>query len=351
MRHHRLFSTCAFAIVAAALYAPQAAEAACTATGFIRDSIDLTAAMINPSGVVSGDVDATGCNIGIYYSGGHGRVNQANVHGANYFGIVNNGGDVDVLNSTVSEIGETPFNGSQHGVGIDFEGAARGDIKGNFVSDYQKNGIVVKGPSARADIQQNYVVGLGAVNFIAQNGIEAGLGARARIRLNFVSGFSYTGANQASSSGIILFGGAYYGGALQANTEISNNVVLNSDIGIALANYDAGGAIPAAATRNFVANNRLVNNAITNTTGNGPTQGYQAGVLDTGNGDVIRNNDICGLGYTPPGTAAVAIFDIDDSFTSNPSIVHNTTCAGPRRHHDWDHGHGHGHPHFHRDHH
>jgi hypothetical protein len=50
--------------------APVAQAASCTATGFIRDAIDLTAAMINPPGTVTGDVDATGCNIGIYYSAG-----------------------------------------------------------------------------------------------------------------------------------------------------------------------------------------------------------------------------------------------------------------------------------------
>ena len=44
------------------------ALAACTQTGFVRDGINLTAALINPTGTVSGDVDATGCNIGIYYS-------------------------------------------------------------------------------------------------------------------------------------------------------------------------------------------------------------------------------------------------------------------------------------------
>ena len=60
------------------------AAAACTATGFIRDSINLTAALINPGGTVSGDVDATGCNIGIYYGpGAHGRVDGASIHGSN----------------------------------------------------------------------------------------------------------------------------------------------------------------------------------------------------------------------------------------------------------------------------
>ena len=333
--------------LAAMMCAPVANAATCTPTGFVKDAINLTAVLINPPGVVSGDVDATGCNIGVYYSAGHGRVSQANVHGANYFGIVNNGADVDVLDSTVSDIGEKPFNGTQHGVAIDYEGNARGDIQRNFVWDYQKNGIVVKGPSASADIEQNYVVGFGPVNFIAQNGIEAGLGARAKIQQNFVSGNSYTGANLASSSGIILFGGGCYDGAPQTNTEVSQNVAVNNDIGIALVNLDTGCGNPLSTpSKNSVTGNSLFNNALNNVTGNSATQGYQAGVLDIGNADVIKNNDICGPGYTPPGTAAIALFDIDVTFTNNPIVDNNTNCTAPRQHHEWDFDHNrHGHPH------
>ena len=63
--------------------------------------------------------------------------------------------------------------------------------------DYQKAGIIVNGSGGHVTIQQNYVVGLGPVNFIAQNGIQAGYGADTSILQNFVSGNSYTGANLA----------------------------------------------------------------------------------------------------------------------------------------------------------
>ena len=110
-----------------------AAQAACTPTGFVRDSINLTAALINPPGKVSGDVDATGCNIGIYYSTGVRQVRNANVHGANYYGIVNNGARVDILSSTISDIGEKPFNGTQHGVAIYF--AFGSNAKGSIINN------------------------------------------------------------------------------------------------------------------------------------------------------------------------------------------------------------------------
>jgi hypothetical protein len=93
-----------------------AVAATCSPTGFMRDSINLTAALINP-GDISGDVDATGCHIGVYYSQ-NGHVENANIHGAKYFGIVNNGAEVDVRHSTISDIGEKPFNGTQHGVAV-----------------------------------------------------------------------------------------------------------------------------------------------------------------------------------------------------------------------------------------
>lgn len=313
----------------------------------MRDSINLTAALINPAGTVTGDLDATGCNIGVYYSAGHGKVVQANVHGANYFGIVNNGADVDILDSTISDIGEKPFNGSQHGIGIYFDGTASGDIKRNFMWDYQKNGMVINHSAANADIQQNYMIGFGPVNFIAQNGIEVARGARAKVRQNFVSGHSYTGPNGASSGGILILGGGCFGSDsdLVTNIDVEQNVAVNNDVGIWFFNADAGCASPPSTpTKNTIRNNTLVNNAINNTTGNNPTQGYQAGISDTGNGDVIKNNDVCGLGYTPPGTATAALFDIDVTFTNNPTVKDNTTCAKPRRSHDDDFGHREGHP-------
>ncbi|HVV61044.1 MAG TPA: hypothetical protein VHD14_04735 [Pseudolabrys sp.] len=315
---------CALGLIVGA----SAAEAACTPTGFIRDSINLTAAMINPHGTVTGDVDATGCNIGIYYSTGHGRVTLANVHGANYFGIVNNGADVDISLSNISDIGEKPFNGTQHGVGIYFAfgASSRGDIRGNIVTNYQKGGIVVNGNTGTTDITNNTVIGLGPVNFIAQNGIQAGYGANTNIKNNFVSGNSYTGANLAASGGILVVGGACYGGNATVNTDVDNNIGVNNDVGVWFTNLDASCNPVSTPTKNTADGNVLINNELNNKTGNGPTQGYQAGIADQGDFDVIKNNSTCGPGYTPPGDATIAIFAIDTTLTNNPKLQHNVTC-------------------------
>ena len=68
----------------------------CTPTGLHRDGLNLTAAQINPA-TVTGTVNATGCNIGVYYGpGSTGTVTGANISGANYYGVVADGAQVNI---------------------------------------------------------------------------------------------------------------------------------------------------------------------------------------------------------------------------------------------------------------
>lgn len=300
----------------------------CTATGFVRDGLNLTAALVNP-GRVSGDVNGTGCNIGIYFgSGTKGQVDHANVYGSNYYGIVNDGGNVKISNSNVHNIGETPFNGTQHGVGIYFsyDSGATGSISNNTLSNYQKGGIVVNGGNDSANITNNTVTGFGAINFIAQNGIQLAYGASGSIVNNEVSGNAYTGANDASSAGILVFGGC--GDPQVTGVQVQNNTLVNNDVGIYMANYDDTCATPSTVpTSNQINNNTISNNAITNISGNDNgslVQGYQAGILDIGNRDVISNNTISGIGYTPAITVGPTfVIAIDTSFTTNVQLRNN----------------------------
>ena len=68
------------------------------------------------------------------------------------------------------------------------------NISANTVSAYQKTGIVVNG-SVQATVTNNVVVGLGPVDYIAQNGIQVGFGGSAFIRGNTVTGNSYSPAS------------------------------------------------------------------------------------------------------------------------------------------------------------
>lgn len=305
----------------------------CTHTGFIRDGIDMTAALINPAGTVSGDVDGTGCNIVIFYDNGRGSVKNANIHGANYFGVAVIGDTsnvtVDISNSSIHEIGDPVFNGTQHGVAVYYRsfgtGSATGKITGNTVSRYQKGGIVVNGDGSSANVQDNVVTGLGRIDFTAGNGIQIGYGANAQVMRNTVSGNAYTGANFASSGGIIVVGGDCYGGSFTTGTQIVGNTLVNNDVGVFLSNLDATciGA-PATATNVKAINNTITNDALTNVSGNGPT-GYQAGVSDVGNNDKIINNTISGAGYAAPGSLLTfaAPVDADPSFTNRPKVHAN----------------------------
>ena len=298
------------------------AVAACTPTGFFRDGMDMTAAVIADGDISGQMIDASLCNIGIYYGPGTGgTVESSEVFGSNYFGIVVTGEDslnvgttsVDVKNSRIHNIGDKPiFTGAQHGVGVYYfafsDGAsATGAISGNAVSLYQKGGIVANGPNAAVSISGNTVTGNGPVPYIAQNGIQIGFGGDGLIMRNQVTGNSYTGPNGASSSGILIFGGC--GDALTTGVRIVKNVVGSStsadgnDIGVALANYDPTCMMaPTTATNNKVINNTITNTETTNNSGNGPPGfGYQAGIYDSGNNDKLINNNISGKGYDPSG--------------------------------------------------
>jgi hypothetical protein len=297
-----------------------AAATSCTKTGFVRDGIDMTAAQIGEN--VTGSLDAGGCNIGVYYGPLYdrttdpatfvgfatpGNVTDAMIFDANYFGVVVNGDagavSVNVTGSTFNHIGETPLNGTQHGVAIYYRAlgtgsAASGTISGNTLTHYQKGGITASG-NVTATITNNTVTGEGPVDYIAQNGIQVGYGAKATVTGNTVTGNAYTGANLASSGGILVVGGPCYGLPYTVGLTIKNNTLTGNDVGVWLFNAAADCVhAPDKATNNIVKMNTISNDAVTNTTGFTAACGYQAGVSDLGKKDLIASNKISGLGYT-----------------------------------------------------
>lgn len=179
----------------------------CIPTGFFRDGTDLTAAQIG--GNVTGTLDATGCDIGVYYGPATtGTVNNADIFGARYFGVVNRGGSVNVMSSSIHNVGDNPFNGSQHGIDVYYatvdtgspfsqpactSGSTTGTIDSNSITTYQKGGVVVNCTGSNVAVTNNTVTGLGPVDFIAQNGIQVSRGADGVVRGNNVSDNFYTG--------------------------------------------------------------------------------------------------------------------------------------------------------------
>jgi hypothetical protein len=207
------------------------ASTSCMPTGFMRDGINLTAAQIG--GAVTGTLNATGCNIGAYNPT---SVTGADISGANYYGVVDNGITTSITNSSVHNIGEVPFNGSQHGNAVLYIAGATGTIKGSTVSQYQKNGITVSGKAAdgvtagptgsgktNVSVLSNTVTGQGHINYIAQNGIQISYGATAIVRSDTVSGNWYTPADT-TACGLLLYQAA--GVKTQMNSLFDNETNL-----------------------------------------------------------------------------------------------------------------------------
>jgi hypothetical protein len=203
-----MVATMAVAAVPAATLA-----ASCQSTGFNdpKDGTALTAAQIG--GTVTGDLVATGCDIGVYNPT---SVTNADIHGARYYGVVVNGKtNVNTTGSKVHAIGDTDpaLYGMQRGRAILYINGASGTINGNKVTDFQKSGIEIDGRTGyagvvgttptSATVSNNTVTGWGPTSVIAQNGIVIRSGANATVNKNTVSKLSYDGADTAA--GVFLY--------------------------------------------------------------------------------------------------------------------------------------------------
>ena len=307
-----VFSSAALlASLLAVAAAPSVGAVTCTPTGYWRDGMNLTAAQIG--GDVTGTLDATGCNIGAYFDATNtGNVTSAEIYGANYFGVLVNGGNVDVTGSSIHDIGETPFNGAQHGVAIYYAygSSSTGTVSGNNVWNYQKGGIVANGTGTLVTIADNTVTGLGPVDFIAQNGIQLGYGAAGEVKRNTVTDNWYS-PYEWTAAGILVF---------EANDiAVDRNIVTDNQAGVvaeswcwvapsASENKIVGNTISGAqvgvlvdswalpwSTCNAAAdNNKVVNNTITATSGDvgvyvGATVWSSSYVPSAVNNKVTRN--------------------------------------------------------------
>ncbi|HKV55307.1 MAG TPA: hypothetical protein VJN94_11780 [Candidatus Binataceae bacterium] len=331
----RAILTLVVAELAVVCFAFGAAHAACTAIPEASFSIDgisgLNAEVINSPSPVTGVVDATGCDLGVYFSPGKsGSVANATVFGAKLAGIVNNGADVSIEGNSVYQIGDNPLDGAQYGLAIYVDGLnspASGNVTHNIVWNFQKNGITIK--AANSDVVGNTVIGEGPVSYIAQNGIEVGDDAETVVKHNYVFGMSYTGPDFTFATGVLIFGGPCFGTPIQAHTLITGNNLSGSDVGVASANLAAGCTQSVSSdTKNKITFNFIRNNGIFNTTG-GPLTGagsvgpYQAGVSDQGKKDQIFANSICGIGYTPATSTPPYLFAVDDSIAIDPDEALN----------------------------
>ena len=167
------------------------------------------------------------------------------IDGANGVGVAygarNAGGDADtrfygvlLLNSSGQIVDNTIQNvswgnGVQQGLGIYvmvLDATARDvNIRGNTVTNFQKNGITIFGP-VKAKIHQNTVTGWGDTDVIAQNCMQLGGDPQmtASVTRNTISGGNYTGLGWAATGILALWG--------NDNIRFVNNSISDTYVGI-----------------------------------------------------------------------------------------------------------------------
>lgn len=315
----------AVSCVGLAVGIPLSAHAAgCTSVTTSKGN--LTAAQVG--GNVTGEVNATGCDIGAYFNADNpGQVKNASIHDANQYGVFVDGNvasdtKVNVTNSEVYNIGNHSAgvfapNGNQTGLGIYFAGfnsvgTASGNISGNDVSQYQKGGIAINGENANASVRGNDVTGLANVPFIAQNGIQFGYGATGQAQNNTVDGNWYTGANWAST-GILVFE--------SDNVNVDKNTVTNNQVGVDAESWCYFG-VPSAN------NNKFVNNTISGADYGAIVAAYSlySDCDAQANNNKVTNNTISGTDSADSEGIFVGTYVYTGSYspeTKNNKVIHN----------------------------
>jgi hypothetical protein len=276
--------------------------------------------------------------------------------------LVEGGATLSLSQSTVENVGADPLTqagGCQGGVGVEAgfsntRQVGHANLTGDTIETYQKNGIVIDGTGSSASIAGITVKGAGATPYIAQNGIQISFGATGSVTRSVVSGNNYTGKGEASSTGMLVYGGGSTcsGGdpdtGLVSKASFTRNNLVNNDVGIALVNLnpqcDKSASTPTrdVACSNIISNSHGYPNGVpsadANISGLVTSSGYvgdQAGVSDTGNSDVICNNKINGAGYfprdktsslpNPPPPAWVRPVDVFSYVAAiHPVVVSNT---------------------------
>ena len=128
-------------------------------------------------------------------------------------GILFDGVGGAITNDTVTDIeqGTNGQSGCQEGSGIEARNApfTKGGAKlnvtisGNTVTDYQKTGILVNG-SVAATVENNIVTGDGPITYIAQNGVQIGFAATAKLDGNNVSLNNYS-PPKVTACGLLIY--------------------------------------------------------------------------------------------------------------------------------------------------
>jgi hypothetical protein len=145
---------------------------------------------------------------------------------------VDGNGSLKLDRNRITEIrnADPALRGCQNGiavqVGRQFEGqVGRAGIYRNLIDLYEKNGPTIDNSGSFAWIRDNAIYGEGPTTVVAQNGIQVGRGAGAKVVENLVADNNYIPPGF-QASGLILFD---YG-----KLDVEDNLVVKNDTGIYL---------------------------------------------------------------------------------------------------------------------
>ncbi len=153
------------------------------------------------------NIDATGCDIGVYVAPGAKNVTieDVSLHGATRAGFVVDGATcTTLLGDTVYNIGDEPQSGNQYGFGVITEGAKNVKVAYTTAYLYQKTGFNIRHSTGYVDY--NTVTGDGPIGvpLAALNGFEFLNDQLSSIAENRTSLNQYTGPTY-GGAGYLLF--------------------------------------------------------------------------------------------------------------------------------------------------
>lgn len=231
---------------------------------------------------------------------------------------------------------DTGSNGCQTGLGIFVQsgnsGSSTVNVMNSSVHDYQKNGITGNESGTTINVTGSDVVGQGATNGAAENGIQIGFGASGTLTGNLVIDDVWAPDTITDpgdgAAGILLYDAA------ENTSAVKNNTVGNTQFGIALVTDNSGVGDGAIVTTNKVFgtrifdgidvctnNNTIQTNTIMNSSESAIHLDASCGVLDSGtsgSGNTVTGNTIV--------DACTGV--LEDAGTSNTTVPNTYFAAG-----------------------
>lgn len=185
---------------------------------------------------------------------------------------VDGNGSLKLDRNRITEIRNSDplLRGCQNGIAVQVgrqseSQVGRATIEYNLIDLYEKNGPTIDGPGSFAWIHHNAIFGEGPTPVVAQNGLQVGREAGAKVEYNLVADNDYLPSTN-EASGMILFD---YG-----KLEVDHNLVVRNDTGIYLdgqkadvdhnlvTDGDADGIyLESSSSENRIKDNRLKDNA------------------------------------------------------------------------------------------